>query len=60
MQIGDEIIESLMKFESSSKMEQEALLVLVQMLNYRAIKELKEAFIKLDADNSGYLSYQEI
>ena len=34
--------------------------VIVKYLSFEAIKELKEAFTKLDADNSGYLTFEEI
>jgi len=58
--IDDEVIESLKKFKGSSILKKAALNVLVKMLKPKDIEHLKNEFMKVDNDNSGFIEYQEL
>lgn len=54
------IINLLKNFRSTAKFKNEALRVMVNMLNESEIKNLKDAFKIIDADNSGMISFKEL
>lgn len=58
--VDSAILSSLRTFRKKSKLQQEALLVIVRYLQISDIKELQDAFIRLDTGNSGFLTFEEL
>lgn len=55
-----EVVKSLREFKGSTKLKKAAMNVLVKMLKPKDIEKLKEEFMKIDTDNSGFIEYQEL
>ena len=58
--IDPEIMAKLKSFKGTSKLKKAALNVLVKMLNPKDILNLREAFQKIDTDNSGFIELSEL
>jgi calcium-dependent protein kinase len=58
--ISPSVLDSLINYKSESKFKKAALGVIVKNLSIAEIKELKEAFIAMDIDNSGELTFDDI
>lgn len=58
--IDNEVVENLRSFKGSSKLKKAALNVLVKMLKPKDIDHLKEEFMKIDTDDSGFIEYKEL
>jgi calcium-dependent protein kinase len=58
--IDNEVIDSLKKFKGQSVLKKAALNVLVKMLKPKDIEHLKQEFMKVDTDNSGFIEYTEL
>jgi calcium-dependent protein kinase len=58
--ISPSVLDSLINYKSVSKFKKAALGVIVKNLSIAEIKELKEAFIAMDIDNSGELTFDNI
>ena len=53
-------MEQLAKFKRSSRMKSIAMDVLVRNLSINEVHELRQAFLELDKNRSGYLSIEEV
>ena len=58
--VDPKILNLLRNFRSTAKFKKEALRVIVNQLNEKDIKNLKEAFRVIDKDNSGMISFEEL
>jgi calcium-dependent protein kinase len=54
------IIESLKQYKGTSTFQKEAMNVLVRTLQEKEIDNLREAFKKIDTDNTGYINCEEL
>ena len=55
-----EILRALQNYKVKCRIQREALSIIVKYLNFKELKELKEAFLSLDKTQSGYLTYEEL
>lgn len=58
--LNPKIVESLAYYKDIPTLKKEAMKVIVNMMNDKDIKDLKNAFRKIDLDNSGMISYLEL
>ena len=58
--VDPNIIRNLKNFHIASRFKKEALKVIVNMLNEKEIKNLRETFRLIDKDSSGMISYEEL
>jgi len=58
--LGKNIIDSIKKFTHQSCFHKEVMFYIAKLSRDEEIMKLKETFIKLDADNTGTLTYDEI
>ena len=58
--IDSHVVENLKRFKGQSLLKRAALNVLVKMLKPKDIDFLKEEFMKVDTDNSGFIEYSEL
>ena len=58
--VDPKIINLIRNFRGVGKFKKEALKIIINQLNEKEIKNLKEAFLAFDQDNSGKISYQEL
>lgn len=58
--LSPHIIESLKNYKGMSKLKNEAMSVLVKFLQKEEIEDLREAFVQIDKDNTGMISFKEL
>ena len=58
--IDDNIVNLMRNFRGVGKFKKEALKVIINQMNEREIKNLKNAFLAFDQDNTGKISFQEL
>ena len=58
--INSEILQSLKNFTKASLLKKEILFILAKLSDDDEIKKLREAFLKIDKDNTGTIDYNEI
>jgi calcium-dependent protein kinase len=54
------VFDKLKRYQSPSLFRKEAMKLMINQISSEQINELKEAFISLDADNSGFISIGEV
>jgi calcium-dependent protein kinase len=58
--VDGDILGALREYRGTTKLQMEAMNVLVKTLDDTQIENLRECFRKIDRDNSGYIDYQEL
>jgi len=60
IKVEPDILEALINYKSETRFKKEALAVIVKNLSFGEIQELKDAFVAIDTENTGDLTFSEI
>ena len=60
LSLNASVVKSLKLFHPKTKLQREALQVIVKFINTQEIKDLKDTFIKIDIANTGFLTRKQV